>query len=230
MNFFEFIRKYAYLFLGLICILAIGVLYLVNINREAVVVSPGQIVRDSDISDITIAQGRGESHTFQPEPPTPAEPEMIIVHILGAVNMPGVFEMPLGSRVNDAVGLAGGFTEEADELRVNLAAFVSDAMQIIIPALGDEESMPIFIPDSSVAPGFRGSPEPAPGIVNGIVNINTANHTELQTLPGIGSVIAQNIIDFREANGGFSSVDELINVTRIGSVTLEGLRDRVTVG
>jgi len=238
MNFVDLIKKYAYLILGLVCILVVGVLYLVSMNRDAVIMSPGQVAGNNDISDITIVQAGNEIHDAPAaeaptaaEPSAPIEPEMIMVHILGAVNNPGIFELPLGSRVNHAVILAGGFTEDADEMRVNLAAFLVDTMQIIVPAVGDDESIPVLNPDSPAAPGGSGaSGGSAPGIINGLVNINTASYTELQTLPNIGSTIAQNIIDFREANGRFSSIDELIHVTRIGAATLDGLRNMVTVG
>jgi competence protein ComEA len=130
------------------------------------------------------------------------------------VNAPGVFTLDAGARVNDALYLAGGATAYADLTRVNLAAILSDEMQIIIPAEGED------LPQAAAQSGITS---------DGRVNINHANATELQTLSGIGQVRAQSIIDFRETHGSFASVDELIHISGIGAITLENLRPFVTV-
>ena len=182
-----------------------------------------------------------------------AVPETIYIgiHITGAVENPGFFELPPGARVNCAVERAGGATGAADLGRVNLAVFLRDEMKIIIPAEGEDIEEVFIFPDGSGGPGGAtgGQPSGADGVQSGggqpsgvhaghsqpgitpcgLVNINTASLAELQTLTGVGPVIAQNIINFREAHGGFSSVDELIHVSRIGTVTLENLRASVTV-
>jgi competence protein ComEA len=153
--------------------------------------------------------------------PPANEPDYIVVHIAGEVNYPGVFTLREGARVNDALYMAGGETEYANLMRVNLAAFLQDAMQIIIPAEGDYTTA-VFV--------FGGNAQGTGGITaSGLINLNTATSAQLQTISGIGPARAQNIIDFRETHGNFSSVDELIHISGIGAVTLENLRPHVTV-
>jgi competence protein ComEA len=214
-KFLSFLKQYLYIILGITCILAVGVIYMTS--------------RPSTISINPI-----DNFTTQPSEQSPSEPNssgssgssdfsgvenqptLLVVHVVGAVYKPGVFELPEGARINDAVRLAGGYTHEADLTRINLAAFVYDAMQIIMPVIGEE-----LIPPP--APATSG------GTASGLVNINTANATELQTLPGIGTTIAGNIINFRETHGRFSCVEELIHVNRIGIATLNNIRPLVTV-
>jgi len=212
----DFVRKFAYVFLGVFCVLVLGGLFMVSRNRPAGVMDLGY----------TIGEVRLESPPPQAEavPETiyyalPAEPAMIMVHIIGAVYSPGVFEVPYGSRVFQVLDLAGGHTYEADLELINLVAVVHDGIQIRIPAFGEE---PQVIPQES-----QTGQEAA--AADGRININLANLTELQTLPGIGPVFAQNIIDFREANNGFSSIDELLNVSGIGPTRFENIRERVIV-
>jgi len=208
----DFIKKYAYIFLGVFCVLALGGLFMANSNRPAGVMDLGQ----------PIGEPRPES-TPPPQPEItgvqPTEPTTIMVHIVGAVYAPGVFEVPYGSRVNDVLQLAGGHTYEADLGLINLAAFVQDAMQIRVPAIGEE-------PQATLQEGQSGHMAVT---ADGRININLASLAELQTLPGIGPVIAQNIIDFREANNGFNSIEELVNVQRIGQTIFDNIRDRVTI-
>jgi len=220
----EFIRKYAYIILGIVCVLALGGLYMVGRTRPAGVMEAGPpLVPPAEV------QAAEAPPDTQPEiaeaPPTPEpEPTMIMVHIVGAVHSPGVFEVPYGSRVNDVLQLAGGYTEDADLALINLAAFVQDAMQIRIPAIGEE---PEIIEGGS--PGQQNQQNQSATTADGRININLANLTELQTLPGIGPVRAQSIIDLREASGGFNSIDELLNVSGIGQAVFENIRDRVAV-
>ena len=211
----KFFKGYAYIILGVACVLALGGLYLAGRDRPTGVVDTGQPIVAAPVSPGEAAAQTPEEIS---EPDAPEAETSIMVHIVGAVRSPGVYEVPQGSRVNDVLLLAGGHTEDADLSLINLAAFVQDAMQIRIPVIGEE-------PQTQAADGQNQSATTA----DGRVNINLANLTELQTLPGIGPVIAQNIIDFREANGGFNSIDELLNVSRIGDATLERLRDMVTI-
>lgn len=135
----------------------------------------------------------------------------IYVHILGAVVRPGLYELRNGDRAVDAVAAAGGFLETADQAQLNLARFVVDGEQIVVPALGE-------------------TPVAAPGTTaSGLVNLNTADAATLETLPRVGPAMAARIIDWREANGPFTAVDDLTSVAGIGDKTLEGLRDLVTV-
>ena len=135
----------------------------------------------------------------------------IFVHILGAVQQPGLYELSEGDRAVDAVAAAGGFLDTADQAQLNLARFVVDGEQIVVPIIGE----------TPVAP---------PGVAaGGKVNLNTADVTALDTLPGVGPAMADRIIQWRESNGPFVAVDDLLGVTGIGDKTLDALRDLVTV-
>ncbi|WP_237193803.1 ComEA family DNA-binding protein [Rothia nasimurium] len=144
----------------------------------------------------------------------------VVVHVAGAVQTPGVYELDSGSRVNDAVTAAGGLRDDADTSAINLAAPASDGSQVYIPVQGEA-------PPSSAADTFPDTDRGADAA--GLVNINTASAEELQTLPKVGPVLAASIISWREQYGGFSSVDELDQVSGIGPATLEALRPLVTV-
>lgn len=154
-----------------------------------------------------------------PGPRTSATPtpEALIVHVAGWVRHPGVYELRVGDRVVDALQAAGGPRQGAYLDALNLAAPLSDGQQVLVPRAVPGGAGPI----GGTGPGPPGAPAK--------VNINTASPTELDTLPGVGEVIAQRIIDHRTEHGPFTSVDDLLDVSGIGEVTLEELRDLVTV-
>jgi competence protein ComEA len=154
------------------------------------------------------------------------------VHVLGAVRQSGLFQLREGARVMDAVAAAGGMTETADPAAVNLARIVGDGEQLYVPALG--EAQPGAPPGAASGNG-NGSAGGAAGTGSGSaapagkVNVNTASVGELDSLPRIGPAMAQRIIDYRDANGRFTSIDDLRNITGIGEKTFDGLKDLVTV-
>ena len=129
-----------------------------------------------------------------------------VIHICGAVAVPGVYRLPAGSRVVDAVKAAGGLAEDAAERGVNQAAPISDGMQIVIPTL-EEAEQKIFSPDGVMEENGTGK--------GGLVDINTADEAELMTLPGIGQAKANAIVAYRENNGNFSSIEDLRKVPGI---------------
>jgi competence protein ComEA len=136
----------------------------------------------------------------------------IYVHVVGAVAHPGLFALRDGDRVVDAVSAAGGFTDTADQSQVNLARFVSDGEQLVVPV--------------------RGATPPAAGPTGtsgGKVNLNTADLATLETLPRVGPAMAQRIIDWRTSKGRFSSIQDLMSVTGVGDKTFAQLKDLVTV-
>ncbi len=141
----------------------------------------------------------------------------LLVHVLGAVAKPGLVELTSGARVVDAVAAAGGFTAEADPAGVNLARPVVDGEQLVVLAIGQ-----VPPPAASGAPGMTGG-----AAADGIVHLNTADVVALETLPRIGPALAQRIIDWREANGPFTSADQLLEVAGIGDAVFSGLADRV---
>ncbi len=153
-------------------------------------------------------------------------PPVIVVHITGAVVSPGVYEVPAGSRLHQAVEAAGGPLPEANTGAINLAGQVEDGTQVYIPVQG-EDTTNLSQNPGRVQSGAATAPQNQGA--GGMVNINTATAEELQTLPKVGPVLAQAIISWREEYGGFTSVDELDQVSGIGPATLEALRPLVTV-
>jgi competence protein ComEA len=143
----------------------------------------------------------------------------IVVHVAGAVRDPGVYRLRAGARVDDAVGRAGGATSKADLSQVNLAAEVEDGRQVLVPERVTAAEA------AAAAPGTPGTPA-TPAIP---LNLNTATLEQLDELDGIGPATAQQILDFREAQGGFGSVEELAQVPGIGDKRLASLREQVRV-
>ena len=146
-----------------------------------------------------------------------------VVHVAGAVREPGVYRLREGDRVADAVDRAGGATGGADLTLLNLAAEVEDGRQVVVPRRGAAGGAP-------AAGGPAGSPGTADvGGAQPPVNLNTATLEQLDTLDGVGPGIAQRILDYRDEQGSFGSVDELGQVPGIGEKRLAALRDKVTV-
>ena len=148
----------------------------------------------------------------------PVEQDLITVDVKGAVKSPGIYDLPVGSRVNDAVQKAGGLTEQADSKSLNLAQKVSDEALVYVPTKGEES-----------ASQQAGSGTTSSTSKEKKVNLNKASLEELKQVKGLGGKRAQDIIDHREANGKFKSVDELKKVSGIGAKTIEKLKDYVTV-
>lgn len=146
------------------------------------------------------------------------EQDLITVDVKGAVKSPGIYDLPVGSRVHDAVQKAGGLTEEADSKSLNLAQKVSDEDLVYVPSKGEEAA------SQQTASGTTPSSSKEKK-----VNLNRASLEELKQVKGLGGKRAQDIIDHREANGKFKSVDELKKVSGIGAKTIEKLKDYVTV-
>ena len=165
---------------------------------------------------VTAVTPHGVSAVVRPSPsPTAVDQDVvggsvIYVHILGQVAHPGLYALRDGDRAVDIVAAAGGFTATADPAGINLARFLSDGEQIVVPAVGE-----------AVASGG--------GVAaDGKVNLNTADAAALDTLPRIGPALAERILAWREKNGPFASVEDLLDVPGIGDAILEGLRDLVT--
>ena len=168
---------------------------------------------------LTALSPHGVSTTVRPsaaptagaDDPDAADGTVIYVHILGQVEHPGLYSLHDGDRGVDIVAAAGGFTAKADPAGINLARFLTDGEQIYVPAVGELPAGPV---------GSAG---------DGTVNLNTADAVALDTLPRIGPALAKRILAWREKNGPFTSVDDLLDVPGIGDAIVDGLRDLVTV-
>ncbi|MFZ6003817.1 MAG: helix-hairpin-helix domain-containing protein [Actinomycetota bacterium] len=145
--------------------------------------------------------------------------EEVVVHVAGAVRTPGVYELPSGSRVVDAIEAAGGLSGDADGSRINLASPVTDGERIYVPRVGEAEP-PVVVGDG----GHTGSTNR-----EGPLDLNEADEAALDALPGIGPTTASAIVEHRSRIGRFTSVDQLLDVRGIGEAKLEQLRPLVTV-
>lgn len=138
----------------------------------------------------------------------------IIIHIAGCVENEGVYEIKKDSRISDAVEIAGGLTSDANTKVINLAQKLSDGQKIYIPNINEDieeyedENINLFNYDD-------------------LVNINTANQTELETLPGIGPSTADKIIKYRKENGNFENIEDIKNVSGIGDAKYENIKDKI---
>lgn len=214
-----------------------------------------QIASPSATAESVQAVGAQQStqSTAQPTPSDSAQggasgEATVRVHVAGAVNNPGVYTLPAQGRTVDAIAAASGAAADADLDRVNLAGTLSDGVQIYVPHRGETAAPAQIQPNGGTANTGQGNaangasqggtqPQPARTLTasgsvqkgSTPVNINTATAEELQTLPRIGPAMAQRIIAWREAHGGFRSVDELDAVPGIGPSMLENLRPLVTV-
>jgi competence protein ComEA len=152
----------------------------------------------------------------------------IIVHVAGAVARPGVVELPQGSRLHEAIDAAGGSTAAADPDRLNLASVLEDGQKVLVPVRGDPASAE---PASGEAGGATGSGagQSGSGAPGGKIDLNTASVEELATLPRVGPVLAQRIVDWRKQHGRFKAVQELDAVDGVGPKMLEALLPLVRV-
>ena len=144
------------------------------------------------------------------------EQDLITVDVKGAVKSPGIYDLPVGSRINDAVQKAGGLTDNADSKSINLAQRISDEALVYVPTKEEATSQEAHSNASNIKENKK-------------VNLNKASLEELKQVKGLGAKRAQDIIDHRESNGKFKSVDELKKVSGIGAKTIEKLKEYVTV-
>ena len=184
------------IFTAVLCLLAIGLIWLVS--------SPP----------------RGKSIKLLP-PPTVAP---LKVHITGEVNIPGVYDLPVDNRVEDAVRAAGGFTDDADERAINLALPLEDGMKILVPSLTKPPHDEMQANENDEKNGQRFMP-----VLGELIDINKASQEELETLPGIGPVTALAIISYRETEGTFIIIEEIQKVDGIGPAKFDSIKDFITV-
>jgi competence protein ComEA len=140
----------------------------------------------------------------------------VVVHVAGAVRRPGVYRLPAGSRVTDAVERAGGAASAGDANAINLAARLADGQQIVVPVKPQAGESAV----GQSLPGGAADPDSP-------ISLGSATLEDLDTIDGIGPVTAQDILDYRDEHGGISSIDELNQVSGIGPATMEALRARL---
>ena len=184
-----------------------GVFYLIQNNKKSIKADFGNNdcieISSKAVSDIHSDNQKEE--TFS---------EKIYVYVCGNVNKPDVYELNLGSRMFEVIELAGGFTDNADYSSLNLAMVLKDGMRLYVPAIGENSDSQSIIEDSDD---------------NKLVNINNADISELMTLPGVGEAKAKDIITYREKNGSFKRIEDIMNISGIKEAAFEKLKDYICV-
>ena len=210
----EKIKEYKIIVICAVLGLALGAFFLLKPTTQTPVTETNLQVEVAAVSK----DSSSEKEVKKEEKEESLEQDQITVDVKGAVKSPGIYDLPVGSRVHDAVQKAGGLTEGADSKSLNLAQKVSDEALVYVPTKGEE------------AASQQAASETTPSTSKGKkVNLNKASLEELKQVKGLGGKRAQDIIDHREANGKFKSVDELKKVSGIGAKTIEKLKDYVTV-
>lgn len=176
------------------------------------------------VIQIASSQPRGSAIQLQP-PPTPLP---ILVHVVGAVSRPGVYELPESPRVRDALEAAGGTAISADTGTLNLAAFLEDGARLWVPYQTGVENSPQLDPEKG-QPLIGGPVQFAAFSGAALINLNTASQAELESLPGIGPVIAQRILAYRAESGPFRRPEDVQNVPGIGPGIFEKIKELITV-
>ena len=209
----EKIKEYKIIVICAVLGLALGAFFLLKPTSQTPVKEKNLQAEVAAVSK----DSSSEKEINKEEKEESAEQDLITVDVKGAVKSPGIYDLPVGSRVHDAVQKAGGLTEEADSKSLNLAQKISDEALVYVPTKGEE-----------AASQQTGSGTTASTSKDKKVNLNKASLEELKQVKGLGGKRAQDIIDHREANGKFKSVDELKKVSGIGAKTIEKLKDYVT--
>ncbi|ORO66700.1 helix-hairpin-helix domain-containing protein [Streptococcus oralis] len=210
----EKIKEYRIIVICAVLGLALGAFFLLKPTTQTPVTETNLRTEVAAVSKDSSSEKEVKKEEKEESP----EQDLITVDVKGAVKSPGIYDLPVGSRVHDAVQKAGGLTEEADSKSLNLAQKVSDEALVYVPTKGEEAA------SQQTASGTTPSTSKEKK-----VNLNKASLEELKQVKGLGGKRAQDIIDHREANGKFKSVDELKKVSGIGAKTIEKLKDYVTV-
>ena len=176
----------------------------------------------SNAGDFTISHKEDASAQKASEDSEAAATGSVFVHVGGAVAAPGLYELQTGSRVQQAIDAAGGFTDAAAADALNLARVVTDGEQIIVPEAASAQPAQGIDPSAASANASSGT--------TGKVNINCATADELQQLNGVGPALAQRIVDDRKANGAFAAIEDLKRVSGIGDKKFASLADSICVG
>jgi competence protein ComEA len=204
----------------------------ISVSRSTALVLVSALLAVLVVAGHRLSQAGGAA---APEPVAPLEPVSIapsassraalVIHVVGAVQRPGLYRLREGARVADAVARAGGATRKADLAALNLAAPLVDGIQILVPPRAGVAAARGSPSDAGVGSEAAGEPAVPTGAK---LSLATATAAELDELPGVGPVTAQNILDYRAEHGPFRSVDDLDAVPGIGPARIEQLRELVT--
>ena len=206
-----------YVLIGVIMMISLGIYYFFPLEN-------GKSKESIENDWLESEEGFGEVHTEKGnavEPTSNITPAKIFVDVKGAIKSPGVYEAYEGERVLDLVERAGGLLDSADKNNINLAMKVADEMVLYIPVVGEQTP-------SLTEQGARGSLQVGT-TKDGKVNLNSATESELETLPGIGPSKAMAILEYRETNGSFKTIEDLMEISGIGEKTFEKLKEHITV-
>lgn len=200
-------------------------------TRDMWLVALGLVIGLLATGAILLAAGRprGQPITLS----TPLPPPAMRVHVAGAVANPGVYELAAEGRVAEAIQAAGGLLPEADAQSINLAAQLQDGDRLLVPTTVPPPLIVTVQVPSRAGAQIAIPTQTSPGIISpttGLININTATQLELESLPGIGPVTAQKIIDYRVAHGPFKDIQAIMEIKGIGPATFEQIKDLITVG
>ena len=201
----------------------------------------GQSSRQSNVAELaqeTVTSSGAESEEIstgtkknsqkekaEPQTSSSEESEFLTVDVKGAVKNPGIYQLKKTSRINDAIQKAGGLTTDADSKSINLAQKLTDEAVVYVATMGENVTNAASNNGQTLTTDTDGTAAQK----GNKVNLNKANLSDLQSISGIGQKRAQDILDYREANGKFNSVDDLKNISGVGAKTLEKLKEYVTV-
>ena len=213
-----------------ICMLAAGICYSCSDHQD--ISGKEEVILDLEEQERVLQETSNEQERILQGTPAvdPARPETalddrmpldgVFVHVCGKVQSPGVYELPQGSRVWDAIEAAGGFEDDGAKEYLNLAEMVQDGMKLDVPSESQAEEWK--------AQGIKPAADPE-AKARHMVNLNTATREELMSLRGIGESRAEDIIRYRETYGGFQSIEDIMNVSGIKDAAFEKIKDSITV-
>jgi len=228
-------RNLVMMILGLVCFLGAAILlhsYKGQFGQESVgkkTVDLMPVMEDTiDVSPSASASSPTQLSSVSQDK-FEAVKEEWVVYITGSVKKPGVYRIPLGSRVYQALEAAGGFASKADQEAVNLAAILQDGAHVTFPAKGEAAPRQVTASANS-APPSSGIATEGSKVSSELINLNTAGKEDLEKLPGVGPKTAQLIIDYREKNGAYKRAEDLLLIKGIGPKKYDSVKNLVTVG
>ncbi len=198
-------KEYRKALIGAVLFVLLGLMFLIKLKGRSSGADPETDFMADDRLSVSDRDEDSEDSASEPE-----TEESLLVYVSGAVRNPGVYRLPLGSRVYEALDAAGGLTQEAEEGLINLAEPLTDGEMIYFPKKGEDSSGQVQLSD-------------------GKVDLNRAGKEELMTLPGIGETKAEAILQYRKEHGPFQTIEELMQVSGIGEALFEKIKNRVKI-